>query len=83
MIALIGLPLRITILVGLALSQIGEFSFVLSQVGLGNGLLSEEVYQIFLDVTVLTMAATSFIIAISPKVADAVMRLPLPQSRSF
>ncbi len=39
-IALIGLPLRITILVGLALSQIGEFSFVLSQVGLGNGLLS-------------------------------------------
>ncbi len=79
-IALIGLPIRITVLVGLALSQIGEFSFVLSQVGLENGLLSGEVYQIFLDVTVLTMAATSFIIAISPKVADAVMRLPLPKS---
>jgi CPA2 family monovalent cation:H+ antiporter-2 len=79
-IALVGLPLRITILVGLALSQIGEFSFVLSQIGLGNGLLSDEVYKIFLDVTVLTMAATSFIISISPKVADAVMRLPLLQS---
>ena len=82
-IALIGLPLRITILVGLALSQIGEFSFVLSQVGLGNGLLSQEVYQIFLDVTVLTMAATSFIITISPKVADAAMQLPLLKSRNF
>jgi len=80
-IALIGLPLRITILVGLALSQIGEFSFVLSQVGLENGLLSVEVYQIFLDVTVLTMAATSFIITISPRVADTVMQLPLLKNR--
>ncbi|MDD1751325.1 MAG: cation:proton antiporter, partial [Methanothrix sp.] len=80
-IALIGLPIRITILVGLALSQIGEFSFVLSQVGLDYGLLSEEVYQIFLDVTVLTMAATSFIIKISPRIADAVARLPFSQSR--
>jgi CPA2 family monovalent cation:H+ antiporter-2 len=79
-IALIGLPIRITVLVGLALSQIGEFSFVLSQVGLGYGLLSIDIYQIFLDVTVLTMAATSFIIAISPKVADAILRLPIPKS---
>ncbi|VVB71551.1 Calcium-gated potassium channel MthK [uncultured archaeon] len=77
-IAFIGLPLRITILVGLALSQIGEFSFVLSQVGLAHGLLSEDVYQIFLDVAVLTMAATSFIISFSPKVADAATKLPLP-----
>jgi CPA2 family monovalent cation:H+ antiporter-2 len=79
-IALIGLPLRIIILVGLALSQIGEFSFVLSQVGLSYGLLSSEVYQIFLDVTVLTMAATSFIIGVSPRLADLAMRLPIPQS---
>ncbi len=81
-IAFIGLPLRITILVGLALSQIGEFSFVLSQVGLEHGLLSEDVYQIFLDVAVLTMAATSFIIAISPKVAYVATQLPLVRSRN-
>lgn len=79
-IMLLGLPIRIAVLVGLALSQIGEFSFVLSQVGMENGLLSNETYQIFLDVTVLTMAATSFIIATSPKVADAIMRLPLPKT---
>jgi K+:H+ antiporter len=82
-IALIGLPLRIIILVGLALSQIGEFSFVLSQVGLEHGLISSEVYQIFLDVTVLTMAATSFIITISPRVADALMHLPLLQRLNY
>jgi CPA2 family monovalent cation:H+ antiporter-2 len=78
-IALIGLPLRIVILVGLALSQIGEFSFVLSQVGLGYGLLSEEVYQTFLVVTVLSMAATSLIMTISPRVADAAVMLPFPK----
>ena len=75
-IAFLGLPLRITILVGLALSQIGEFSFVLSKVGLEYALLSKDIYQIFLDVAVLTMAATSFIISISPKIADAATRLP-------
>ena len=75
-IAFLGLPLRITILVGLALSQIGEFSFVLSKVGLEYALLSKDIYQIFLDVAVLTMAATSFIISISIKVADAATRLP-------
>ena len=75
-IAFLGLPLRITILVGLALSQIGEFSFVLSKVGLEYALLSKDIYQIFLDVAVLTMAATSFIISISTKVADAATRLP-------
>lgn len=75
-IAFLGLPLRITILVGLALSQIGEFSFVLSKVGLEYALLSKNIYQIFLDVAVLTMAATSFIISISPKIADAATRLP-------
>lgn len=75
----IGLPLRIAILVGLALSQIGEFSFVLSKVGLESGLLSSETYQIFLDISVLTMGATSFIMALSPRIADSVQNLPLPK----
>ena len=78
-ISLIGLPLRIIVLVALALSQIGEFSFVLSKVGFDSGLISHETYQLFLDVTVLTMAATSLIIAVSPKVADGMLRLPLPE----
>jgi CPA2 family monovalent cation:H+ antiporter-2 len=77
-ISLLGLPLRIIVLVALALSQIGEFSFVLSKVGFESGLISRENYQLFLDVTVLTMAATSLIMAVSPKVADGMLRLPLP-----
>jgi monovalent cation:H+ antiporter-2, CPA2 family len=75
---MLGFPLRTTIIVGLTLSQVGEFSFILSKAGLAHDLLSTRNYQLFLDVSVLTMALTPFIIAIAPRVADAVMRLPLP-----
>jgi len=77
--ALLGYPLRTTILVGLALGQVGEFSFVLSTFGVEYGLLDANVYQFFLSVSILTMASTSFIIAASPQMADHIMRLPLPK----
>ncbi len=76
---LLGFPLRIVILVGLALSQVGEFSFILSGTGIEHGLLAGNIYQIFLSVSVLTMAATPFIIAMAPRIADLVSRLPLPK----
>lgn len=77
-ITMLGLPLRISILVGLALSQIGEFSFVLSRVGMDNGLISAENYQLFLDVAVITMAATSVVMSAAPGFAERITRLPLP-----
>ncbi len=73
---LLGLPLRTVLLVGLGLSSIGEFSFVLSKVGMGYGLLSNTFYQIFLTTSVLTMATAPFIIALSPKIADGILRIP-------
>ena len=76
---LLGFPLRIAILVGLALSQVGEFSFILSGTGIECGLLAGNIYQIFLSVSVLTMAATPFIIALAPRTADLVLRLPMPR----
>jgi CPA2 family monovalent cation:H+ antiporter-2 len=77
---LLGFPLRTSILVGLALGQIGEFSFILSRVGLEHGLLAGDIYQRFLAVTILSMAATPFIIAQMPRLADTILRLPLPKS---
>ena len=76
---LLGLPLRSGILVGLALCQVGEFSFILSKTGVSYGLLKGDIYQTFLSVSVLTMAATPFIIALAPRLADMVLRLPLPK----
>jgi CPA2 family monovalent cation:H+ antiporter-2 len=75
---LLGFPLRTAILVGLALCQVGEFSFILSRTGAQHGLLAGDAYQFFLTVSVLTMAATPFIIALAPRIADGTLRLPLP-----
>ena len=55
-------------IVGLGLSQIGEFSFVLARSGVGSGLLSKPTYDLALTCTVLTMA-------LSPLVSG--MALPL------
>ncbi|MDO9527812.1 MAG: cation:proton antiporter [Syntrophales bacterium] len=76
---LLGFPLRTAILVGLALSQVGEFSFILSKAGIEHGLLTEDTYQMFLAFSVLSMAATPFIIALAPRLADFTLRLPIPK----
>ncbi|MEA3282468.1 MAG: cation:proton antiporter [Euryarchaeota archaeon] len=75
---LLGFPLRTTTLVGFALCQVGEFSFILSGTGAQHGLLAGPAYQFFLTVSVLTMAATPFIIALAPRIADGALWLPLP-----
>jgi CPA2 family monovalent cation:H+ antiporter-2 len=76
---LLGFPFRTSILVGLALGQVGEFSFILSKTGVEHGLLTGNIYQIFLSFSVLTMAATPFIITLAPRLADIILLLPLPK----
>lgn len=77
-VLLLGFPLRTGILTGLALSQVGEFSFILFMEGANYGLLTGAHYQLFLNVSVLTMGMTPFIIAWAPKVSEAAARVPLP-----
>jgi len=76
---LLGFPFRTSILVGLALSQVGEFSFILSRTGVEHGLLTGNIYQIFLAFSVLSMAATPFIITMAPRLANIILLLPLPK----
>jgi CPA2 family monovalent cation:H+ antiporter-2 len=76
---LLGFPFRTSILVGLALSQVGEFSFILSRTGVEHDLLAGNIYQMFLAFSVLSMAATPFVITLAPGIADIVLRLPLPK----
>lgn len=61
-----GLSPRVSILAGLAIGQIGEFSFVLAVDGGKHGLLPDQHYQTFLSVSVLTMAATPFLLMLGP-----------------
>lgn len=77
-VIILGFPIRIAILAGFAISQIGEFSFILSKAGIEYGLLSDSAYQLFLAVSILTMAITPLIMAAAPRIADAASRLPMP-----
>ncbi|MFC1556019.1 cation:proton antiporter [candidate division KSB1 bacterium] len=76
---LLGFSFRTSILVGLALCQVGEFSFILSKTGVEHGLLTGNIYQIFLASSVLSMAAAPFIITLAPRAADIILWLPLPR----
>jgi CPA2 family monovalent cation:H+ antiporter-2 len=73
-----GLPLRSALIAGIALGQVGEFSFILSETGVPYGLVSGDAYQAFLAVSILTMMATPSLIAAAPAVAEKIGRLPLP-----
>ncbi|HXF92916.1 MAG TPA: cation:proton antiporter [Nitrospiraceae bacterium] len=71
-------PPRAAVLTGVALAQVGEFSFILAQEGEKTGLLAGEPYQLFLAVSVLTMVITPFLIQWSPHLArrtEALQRL--------
>ncbi|VVB91369.1 Calcium-gated potassium channel MthK [uncultured archaeon] len=74
----IGYPVRVGVLVAVALAQIGEFSFVLSKEGLNYGLISGDGYQVFLAAAIITMMFTPFMIQGSVRFSDAFERLPIP-----
>lgn len=62
-------PVRIAVLTGLGIAQIGEFSFVLAQTGLNSGLIADNYYSAFLSSSVITMLLTPLILQISPWLA--------------
>ncbi|MEM8968877.1 MAG: cation:proton antiporter [Bacteroidota bacterium] len=59
-----------SLMVGFGLAQIGEFSFILAKTGLDNELISDNNYQVFLAVSILTMAVAPFIIANAAQLAS-------------
>lgn len=74
----LGMPLRTSILSGVALSQIGEFSFVLINAGKVLGIVTDIQYQQFLAVSLLTMAVTPYLIGKAPWIAQKLSGLPFP-----
>ncbi len=74
---ILGLPIRTIVLVGIILSQIGEFAFVLAKTGISYGLGSDYHYQMFLAVSLLTMTISPILINLSPRLASWVASLPM------
>ncbi|MGH7701071.1 MAG: cation:proton antiporter [Gemmatimonadales bacterium] len=73
--SLMGYSARVALLAGVAVSQIGEFSFVLAREGRETGLLTEGLYQSFLGVAVFTMLVTPFLLQSGPALLDRLERV--------
>lgn len=63
---LLRYPIRSSLLAGLGLAQIGEFSFLLAQQGSAQHLMKEDIFQLFINTSILTMLATPFLIQAAP-----------------
>lgn len=59
--------LRTSLIVGLGLAQIGEFSFVLASRGQVLGLVSRRVYLLLLSTTAVTLIITPFLLRLAPQ----------------
>jgi CPA2 family monovalent cation:H+ antiporter-2 len=76
----LGNSLRISAMAGIGLAQVGEFSFILAKVGVGDGLLTDNDYQIFLASAIISMIATPFLIQAAPRIGYAVQSILSPES---
>jgi CPA2 family monovalent cation:H+ antiporter-2 len=75
---ILGHTFQGTVLIGLALSQVGEFSFVLARIGFDKSILPEFYYHLFLSVAVITIALTPLLFYLSPHLVKILLKLPLP-----
>jgi CPA2 family monovalent cation:H+ antiporter-2 len=71
-----GYSLKTSLIVGLGLAQIGEFSFVLASKGQVLGLVSRRVYLLILGTTAVTLVITPFVLRAIPKLFDWADTLP-------
>ncbi|MGD2045595.1 MAG: cation:proton antiporter [Gemmatimonadota bacterium] len=76
---LAGSSLRTGVLTGIAMSQVGEFSFVLAGAGLSAGLMTDLTYQWFVVAAVATIGVTPLLLRIAPSLATRLGRLPVLQ----
>lgn len=72
---LLGYPLETSVRSGLALAQVGEFSFILAGVAAPLGLMKPDSYQVFLGASVLSMLASPFVIAGAGPIAELAYRM--------
>jgi monovalent cation:H+ antiporter-2, CPA2 family len=78
-VSVLRYSLRTILLTGLSLFQVGEFAFILSQVGIEYGLLTAETNQYFLAVSIVSMLLTPFVILFSDRISGLLLRSRIGQ----
>lgn len=79
----IGIASGAALLSAIGLSQVGEFSFILGSTGFEAGILTQDVYQVFLAITIVTMAMTPFAVNAGPAIAKKIIKPKVPGGNIF
>ncbi len=77
-VAILRYAARTVIMSTLMLFQVGEFAFILSATGMHYKVLTPEVYQYFLAISILTMGITPFVIGSASRISNWLLKRPLP-----
>jgi len=80
-VLLMKYPIRIAILVGIGLAQVGEFSFILGEHGFRLNLVPPELFNILISSTIITMILTPFLFKLAPRIAGKSTRLDSGKSK--
>jgi CPA2 family monovalent cation:H+ antiporter-2 len=62
-------PLRVAVISGIGLAQVGEFSFILGRAGVDAGLVPASMWQTMLGASIATMVATPSLLTVAPSLA--------------
>ncbi|PIR16581.1 MAG: hypothetical protein COV46_07645 [Deltaproteobacteria bacterium CG11_big_fil_rev_8_21_14_0_20_49_13] len=68
-------PMSVSVMAGLALSQVGEFSFLIALIARGAGIISQELYDFTINAAFITILLTPVFMAISPKLSVFIDRI--------
>jgi CPA2 family monovalent cation:H+ antiporter-2 len=77
-VKLFGHPLWTALLVGVGLTQIGEFSFILIQVARGAGHIGKDVYHATLAASLLTILGNALLVRFVPRWLERTRLAPAP-----
>ena len=80
-VLLLKYPVRIAVLVGFSLAQVGEFSFIVGEQGFKLDLISPELFNIFISSTIITMILTPFLFKLAPRLAGKSQGLQIVKSK--
>lgn len=77
---ILGYSLETSLRTGLALAQVGEFSFILATTGLGMNIFTESQNSLFIAIAVISMAATPFLMQSAPALSKILSKIPMPEN---
>lgn len=72
LVLMLKYPIKVAVIAGLGLAQVGEFSFILAKLGLGYSLISQDVFQALLASSIFTMILTPFVFNYSSRAATRI-----------